>query len=235
MKNRLPHQRTGTSSAFTLIECLVAIVVILIVVSIAVPAINGVIERSRTVSCQQNLRQQYIAFNTFAAENQNRWPARVAFNDDGNVQGNYVYFIREYLPAANNYGRCIGNLGKVYICPEVEDLREYTAGTSYGINGNLFESFSGPTLIRVDGIAVPPRTILLGDGCWIGNQFTSWIDQTRLPGRTFPESNPSPSMHTQGGANLLFCDGHVEYWPDTSILTQRQYLDGGPKDVWTLK
>ncbi len=42
---------------------------------------------------------------------------------------------------------------------------------------------------------------------------------------------PSPHpLHTNGAANILFADGHVEYWKDTSVLADAKYSDKGADD-----
>jgi prepilin-type processing-associated H-X9-DG protein len=109
------------------------------------------------------------------------------------------------------------------------------------LNGGLFTSFDKPALLDLSGSTNWSHSILLGDGCWIGTQFTSWIGpmekgsaSLRLPGRTFPDTTVN-SEHTDGGANLVFCDGHIKYQKDTRILGEAKYYNGGAEDVWSLK
>lgn len=64
--------------AFTLIELLVVIAVIALLMSIIGPALNKAKEKARQVICTANIRQQGIAMNTYASDNNNKYPVAPA-------------------------------------------------------------------------------------------------------------------------------------------------------------
>jgi len=61
-------------SAFTLVELLVVIGIIVILVSILLPVISRSRESARRVACLSNLRQVYAAFNLYAMANHDQVP-----------------------------------------------------------------------------------------------------------------------------------------------------------------
>lgn len=62
------------SSAFTLIEILVVIVVLGVLIGILAPAIRGGVDSAKTAACANNLRQFYIGLEMYAQEHDgNLW------------------------------------------------------------------------------------------------------------------------------------------------------------------
>jgi len=59
---------------FTLMEMLVVIAIIVLLISLIVPAVNRALERARTGSCLSNLRQIGIGLMTYRADHLNRLP-----------------------------------------------------------------------------------------------------------------------------------------------------------------
>ena len=67
-------RRWNSRSAFTLIELLVVIAVIGILIAILLPALSMVVESTRRMQCQGNMRQIGVAMTAFVADN-GSWPA----------------------------------------------------------------------------------------------------------------------------------------------------------------
>lgn len=68
------QQHQTSSSAFTLIELLVVISIISLLISILLPALAKARTAARLMACTSNLRQQSIAFATYAATNKQVYP-----------------------------------------------------------------------------------------------------------------------------------------------------------------
>jgi prepilin-type N-terminal cleavage/methylation domain-containing protein/prepilin-type processing-associated H-X9-DG protein len=64
----------GKRKGFTLIELLVVIAIIALLMSILMPALNKVREQARRQSCAARLRQQVLALNIYAGENDTKMP-----------------------------------------------------------------------------------------------------------------------------------------------------------------
>ncbi|RLC73875.1 MAG: hypothetical protein DRI61_17680, partial [Chloroflexi bacterium] len=63
--------------AFTLIELLVVISIIALLLSILMPSLSKVKEQAKKIVCGSNLRQQGIAFVTYALDNNGKFPHRI--------------------------------------------------------------------------------------------------------------------------------------------------------------
>src|SRR5215831_8473065 len=73
IRNRHKHSGDG----FTLIELLVVIAVIAILASLLLPSLARAKELGKKTSCLSNVRQIGIAYQSYLAENQDRFPACV--------------------------------------------------------------------------------------------------------------------------------------------------------------
>lgn len=69
--------------AFTLIEMLVVVFIIVILVGLLLPVLHKAKTRSKSVSCLNNLKQISFALNTWSYDHQDQYPWRVATNSGG--------------------------------------------------------------------------------------------------------------------------------------------------------
>lgn len=236
------HSSVQSKRHFTLIELLVVIAIIAILAGMLLPALNQARDKTRTVSCVNNLKQIGVIMNMYAdayneffpfAEtydtpyaSQRKWPRSLALANfvkqcsDGNYETEYGWNGR--FP--------IG----IWRCPVVAaTLKETTYKTHYGMNnafspgGNWF--LRRCTFPKLPGGAVrkPAEFFLMTDNDGLIN--AAEFDPTVYPSETPKLINPSSTKKTigyrhGGSANVLYVDGHsgsyqypngtppIEYW-----------------------
>jgi len=259
-------RRFANKRAFTLIELLVVIAIIAILAALLLPALNRARERARQALCQSNLKQLFLALNTYIQDCNDMMPEA---NCDSGRSGNNWYqvlVIRGYLKdkrvfvcpsdpspdtfntgpyanAANNnvpfYGVASGCYQYDYAAgkyvtgsgTQVDDF--FPDGGSYGMNREMSRRTMGQIMFasRAPFVmdSVHPS---FEDGTELGAS-----EQGAGTARIFPEDAPfggpfnarfhggTPVAYLkedvdsearmeerlQGGSNVLFLDGHVEY------------------------
>jgi prepilin-type N-terminal cleavage/methylation domain-containing protein/prepilin-type processing-associated H-X9-DG protein len=207
------------SSGFTLIEVLVVIVIIAVLAALITPIVIISKTRGKQSACLSNMREIGTALQRYASDNDGNFPET--------THSAGVRFSRAWIFTLKPY---LANCDKVRISPAdphgAERLR--ANGTSYVLNSYVFVPQVGPfgekgdSLNNVNRLPYPARTILafnvsdqqppsvMNDHThserWLGN----W---NRFCGDTEPNRHRTESSnkdHTNGSANYLYADGHVE-------------------------
>ncbi len=145
---------------FTLVELLMVIAMILILISILVPAITRIRTVERAVACESNVRVLMQGIIAFAADNDNRLPG-----NQGSI-GSPIPSQRDFLfgssagssstiglaPQSGTLFPYVGNNYLVYLCPSLQaDIGGGGSGTaSFASNGRfdyaLFGVWTGARL-----------------------------------------------------------------------------------------
>lgn len=238
MKVRFFH-RPPESLAFTLLELMISIGVVAMLAGLLLPVFNKGLQAARLSACSANLRQIFFALSAYATDHENHLPP--AQND----HGNYAFLhLSSYVPAEDLTIWGGNSSGKgVFCCPELKKrvgVEKAGASNNYALNSTIWQdlnpvsSHSGDAEAPIHNISRPSRTILAGDCAWYsaGGHPFSIINNYLTPGK-IEGITPSNASHANGGGNILFADGHVEYWKDTSILqSDPKYSDKGPEDLW---
>lgn len=176
--------------AFTLVELLVVIGIIAVLAGILLPVLGKAIERSRQVSCANNLRQLGLGAMQYTMENKGWFPY--------------------YVPAGSDYAS--GSLGllsdyigvpRAYHCPSDRDpppkAVDVSVAPGEGCNISFSDAFDEIGPLRV-GAQLPPDLPLAYD--WFGGIRRD--DQGTDAERTMVN-------HQYEGGNILFYDGRVEW------------------------
>jgi len=198
--------------AFTLIELLVVIAIIAILASMLLPALQQARAKARSIKCTGNLKQIGLSIFMYADDNREHLPN---YRDEATTW----HWTDCLLPYAGDrmMFRCDSNTrGLSYAQSSVP-----TVGTHYGWNWRELGSDSWSR--SVGQITQPSATIAYGDShSWV----ISWY-----------EKNYHPEDIHNGGPNLTFCDGHVEWKRREAVYTGTDALDGtytatSPEYLW---
>lgn len=241
---RFTQQQGTAGSAFTLVEMLVTLTVIMILLGLLAPAIAHVEERSRRTVCVHNLRQM-ISGALMYAHDDSHGALSPSLGDSRDV---LAFLYPQYVPAL-----------RTFICPSTEnfirpdlyatnpvtnerelyDLTGYAgtttnAGASYELFGFMNTTADTPNhtelvvrgrSLRVKGVK---KTLSTTDsyrhiydtfalkGVVPGpSQIWLVLDGDDTGANNFPDES---NNHGADGGNVSFCDGHAEW------IGKKQYI-----------
>jgi prepilin-type processing-associated H-X9-DG protein/prepilin-type N-terminal cleavage/methylation domain-containing protein len=240
--------------AFTLVELLVVLGIIVILIALLLPALVGMRKKAQAAVCAANLRSIGQAL-TMYTQRYRCYPSCALLSDNG-VQAIWPVRLREFT----------GGEQGVFYCPAQDERAEWkkfapepgapgratevqarfgyevgeplldvrTAYASYGYNGwgateynasppsdhhkglgDLLVAaplpFENYCELRASRVRKPAEMIAIAD------------TTAELPGVFGVRPNDStggarPGTIHNGGANVLFCDGHVQWYPQKALL-----------------
>ena len=201
-RNRKPDR----SSAFTLTELLVVIAIIGVLAALLLPSLSRAKASASSTTCRNNLHQIGLAAQMYLADYQ--------YYPTNWEMGIFCYLIQS----------------KVFYCPVQEDgpyPRLVPIGSDYRLPGYVLNYAGTYNLPQLDGprlglgvgwppmevneetVRCPAEMIAYGD-VFTGAGILSPHGTNRWSWATGDGVGIPASRHL-GGANVLFCDGHVEF------------------------
>ena len=230
-------QRDG----FTLIELLVVVGILGILASLLTTAIISAKTRASNIQCTANLKQLGVSLNRFVQDNAcyplNSNPDPTNVPDHGNIWHRSLF--PEQVQVEVEYSRGRG----VFQCPAAptptifpKNLGFASFGyNSRGLTGNTNEQplgIGGDKLVPGDWrtksptheseVANPSTLIAIGDGLvgWNGVIRDGVLAlERRADAIEYFGSTKRAQKRHRGKANIVFCDGHVEGVPLTTLFT----------------
>ncbi len=195
----------STKHAFTLIELLSVIALILVLAGMLLPVIGKTLSRARSVTCANNLRQLLQAFTLYADEWGGRLPPYVTAASNNEHPG--INWAGWSYPYHQSIGilRCPATSGKEPV-PTAVGFRAYDGSYAWNYDGT--QGNRGPLSTH---IKIPSAGYLIvdsGDQCLIygGNNWDNLMEELDLDW----DSQAEGANRHNSEVNCGFVDGHVE-------------------------
>lgn len=206
-------------TAFTLVELLVVTVIISLLVSILLPALNRVRQQAKTVFCLSNMHNMIVATLMYAGENNEHFPQTVHPDSVSLApQGNWINFLKPYTGEPLLY-RCPSDESPYFEIPAIGSrLRKTSYALNNFISGSLpgYEKFIDLETIRNDDRVIF-TTELVEDPEDPAKKFHAVMDHVHAESWIVDPENASDDWLARerhlGKANYNFLDGHVETLP----------------------
>lgn len=223
MKHRSSFSRCG----FTLIELMVAIVIIAVLASIAFVVAKRGLEKAHAATCMSNLRQVGIFMNGAASENHGQYPH--GGPPRGWISRVCAVMVSDYPDTGGEKDALFfeEGAGKIFTCPSDKDGRKqlhksylanpWVVGMKTGEGEWLGNGSFKPT--RVQSIKRPAEVFLVVEDwtrdakLWRGNGLRYKGDLQK------DESHPAHG----DGRHFLYVDGHVEFLTRDPGLDEEGY------------
>lgn len=220
-------------SGFTLVELLAVIAIIAILAALLLPALASAKASARSAACKSNLRQLGIALLSFTHDNEH-YPASEYL--DPRISSFVTYgwpaYLLPYVSSNTALFRCSSTPSE-FEWTTNRSSRGYSFPFNIGLGNQRFSyGYNHWAVAAVGGYAlggapdseVPESRVLKpadmiavgdsdGDGFFDGDIA---FHRFALPGG--PQAVWPPGTRHKGGANIVFCDGHVEWARQTKWI-----------------
>jgi prepilin-type processing-associated H-X9-DG protein/prepilin-type N-terminal cleavage/methylation domain-containing protein len=240
--------------AFTLVELLVVIAITAVLAALLLLTLADAKASARSAACKSSLRQIGIALISSTQDNEH-YPARSCWDTAISPFTAYGWpaYLLPYLSSNPSIFRC-PSTGSEFDWPTNRSPRGYpfpfnidigSSRFSYGCNQWAVADVSGYGLGGAPGSEVPESRVLKpADMIAIGDSdgngvLDGDIGFHRLPSASGPQPIFPPGSRHKSGANIVFCDGHVEWakqsqWIELTDETARRWNnDNKPhRELW---
>ena len=231
---------------FTLVEVLVAVIILAILVALIMPTLIKVREAAQTAGCVSNLKQISVGIALYAADHNQDIPPGKTWNElpSGELQSAFVFTApKDPLAEPHLYiDSSWSGLSKIFSCPADRNRNRSSMYSSYVANYwfLVYYNSKGWPLKYGDNPAGRPiklweaqKKVLIADGI-DAEEAKSWTEGSPKPpanqhgpnGMLVPSgANRLLSSRHHGGANFLFGDGSVRWMKkQEAMIYENGYL-----------
>lgn len=210
--------------AFTLIEILIVILIILIITGLMFPVLSSIREKSKQAVCMGNMRQIFKCLIQYSIENDGYLPLEdnSGTSDSGVPCNGEVWFkavdryiITDILPENQTEISTKERLMRIKQDPVFKTISQDQQDNSRTIKMNTQLAQGSMCTCMIDSVRFPSKTVLLFDGR---------VNNATVASK-FDGSYGSVAQRHSRGANILFIDGHVE-------RVQNGNSDGTANEGW---
>jgi prepilin-type processing-associated H-X9-DG protein/prepilin-type N-terminal cleavage/methylation domain-containing protein len=210
------------AKAFTLVELLVALGIIVLLAALLVPAVASTRQAAASAVCLSNLRQMAAAATDYATRNNGSYPpAQWSDPADWTAVRGWDFAKRGNVVTGPGFLWAPQPVTAVQQCPAFDGKSAGDVFTGYNYNTSYIgrgtrERVESPA--RLMQVKRPSRTLLFGDGEWRVGANKYMRSPKLSPSEdpvVFGDGSTARAAGTQGfrhrgATNAAFCDGHAE-------------------------
>jgi prepilin-type N-terminal cleavage/methylation domain-containing protein/prepilin-type processing-associated H-X9-DG protein len=210
--------------AFTLLELLVVIAVMVLLASLLLPVLSKAKARARSLVCLNHLKQWGLATHLYVSDYDDFLPPEGAPNGLSKDTGWYVVLPCEIglapyqeMPWRTNAAAPLGQ--SIWICPSNTNRSNGNNLFHYCLNEHVDDTGESDRPIRLATIERPTRVV--------------WMFDNGKHAAVAQQNNVHTNLH-QRGAQFLFLDGHVTRFRNTAYwdFTFNKGRTNNPEIIW---